>query len=385
MAEVFSLNSSSGDEEKSESVSNAVPKSTERSTNWGVKKFKAWAAKSGNSIDFDSVTPHDFNVILRKFYAEVKGDDGTDLSHSGLRGVRAALHRNLTTTHGRDFNIMVDGQFTPANIVFKARCKKLREDDTKKPEHKPCIEDGDMQKLGVYFGDWNKHPTVLYEALWFNLCYNFGHRGREGWCEMNKSTLDVRVDSAEQEYVCFTSTNNTTKPGQRRSQIGYSKQRMYGLGVKIYKFYCRKLNPNCSRLFQLPLRIYKADGPWYKNSPIGKNTFGTIMKNISRKAGLSKEYTCHSVKASTITHLFHAGVSPQGICEITNHRNEASLKHYISSIPEDQKMDCARILTDKLDIPQVRSLLRTIRQIIMQRLLLYLKNYVSLVVYIIKV
>ena len=68
-------------------VDNAVPKSTARSTNWGVKKFQVWAAKRGKAVDFDTVTAPDLNVILRKFYAEVKADDRTDLSQSGLRGV----------------------------------------------------------------------------------------------------------------------------------------------------------------------------------------------------------------------------------------------------------------------------------------------------------
>ena len=336
-------------------VDNAVPKSTARSTNWGVKKFQVWAAKRGKAVDFDTVTAPDLNVILRKFYAEVKADDGTDLSQSGLRGVRGALHRNITAKHGRDFNIISGSPFIAANAVFKARCKKYCEDGNKKPEHKPCIEDGDMKKLGVYFGDWKKNPTVLYETIWFNPCYNFGHRGREGCCEMTRATFDVKVDSKEKEYVCFTSTEVTKnhQGGHKESEIDYSSRRMYGLGVKIYNFYYLKLNPDCSRLFQTPLKNYTQDGPWYKNCPIGKNTIGTVMKNILRKAGLSKDYTCHSVRASTITHLYHAGVPAQGICEITKHRNEASLKHYISGMSEEQKMGCSRILNDRLDMPEV--------------------------------
>ena len=49
------------------------------------------------------------------------------------------------------------------------------------------------------------------------------------------------------------------------------------------------------------------------------------MPRISKKAGLSKVYTCHCVRASTVTTLFHSGIDTRRICSITKHKNEASL------------------------------------------------------------
>ena len=46
--EALSQSSSLGEEDIVKLVANAVPKSTAKSTNWGVKMFQVWAAKIGS-------------------------------------------------------------------------------------------------------------------------------------------------------------------------------------------------------------------------------------------------------------------------------------------------------------------------------------------------
>ena len=56
------------------------------------------------------------------------------------------------------------------------------------------------------------------------------------------------------------------------------------------------------------------------------------MPRISKKAGLSKVYTCHCVRASTVTTLFLSGIDTRKICSITKHKNEASLSSYVKDM-----------------------------------------------------
>ena len=122
---------------------------------------------------------------------------------------------------------------------------------------------------------------------------------------------------------------------------------MYGPGVNILKFYLSKTHPQNNRLFQHPLAAYRLlDDIWFRNEPIGKNTLSNMMQRISSKAGLSMQYTCHSVRASTISILYRAGVLTQSIVSITKHRNESSLSHYISGLSNAQKRECSSVLTN---------------------------------------
>ena len=70
-----------------------------------------------------------------------------------------------------------------------------------------------------------------------------------------------------------------------------------------------------------------------------------MMPSISKHAGLSTVYTNHSVRASTVTTLYRAGVPAQSIMAITKHKNASSLSHYVSEISDAQKRGCSDVLT----------------------------------------
>ena len=68
-----------------------------------------------------------------------------------------------------------------------------------------------------------------------------------------------------------------------------------------------KLNKDNNNLFQTPKSSVPQSGPWYKKSSVGKNTLGDMMSTISKKAGLSRIYTNHCVRATCIGILDKAG------------------------------------------------------------------------------
>ncbi len=125
---------------------------------------------------------------------------------------------------------------------------------------------------------------------------------------------------------------------------------MCGAAVNIFKFYLTKLHEDCDRLFQHPLTTSFAPSGevWYEKKPVGKNPLGNIMQRISKKASLSKIYTCHSVRSSTITTLFQAGISVEKIAYLTGHKNVSSLKHYVSGMSSEQKQHCSEVLSEQL-------------------------------------
>ena len=142
-----------------------------------------------------TIDKKELNKILRKFYAEIKTEKGQALTPSALTGIRAAIHRHLTSAPlSRNVNILQDSDFMSANKMFEAKAKLFTKEQNVKPKHKPSIEYGDMEKLNKYFmegqnnGIW-RNPEKLVEFVWFSLCYHFARRGQEGWRELNKIKL----------------------------------------------------------------------------------------------------------------------------------------------------------------------------------------------------
>ena len=76
--------------------------------------------------------------------------------------------------------------------------------------------------------------------------------------------------------------------------------------------YISKLNPKYEALFQQPWRDWNESAIthdiWYENRPLGVNTLGNMMKEISSKAKLSKVYTNHCVRATAVTLCSEVGL-----------------------------------------------------------------------------
>ena len=89
---------------------------------------------------------------------------------------------------------------------------------------------------------------------------------------------------------------------------------------------------------------------WYENRPLGVNTLGTMMKEISEKAVLSTVYTNHCVRATAITLWSEAGLADRHICHISGHRmrNPNSLQHYNSRPSSTKLRKCSDVLSSAL-------------------------------------
>ena len=115
------------------------------------------------------------------------------------------------------------------------------------------------------------------------------------------------------------------------------------------KLYLGKLHRSCEALFQTPKRNWKpTDSIWYENRPLRVNKLADMMKSISSAAGLSKIYTNHCVRATSITLWSNAGLTNRHIMSISGHRNEQSLKHYNSRPSTSQLKRCSNVLSEAL-------------------------------------
>ena len=96
--------------------------------------------------------------------------------------------------------------------------------------------------------------------------------------------------------------------------------------VESFKCYLALLNHEENSFFQYPNK--KLNG--FNNAPIGKNSIGSMMKDISEAAKLSKIYTNHCIRKTTATAMKRQGFDLNQISHVTKHKNLDSLKHYIT-------------------------------------------------------
>ena len=135
-----------GEEELENMVRQAEQKGTVRQTKWAVKKFEDWTTKTKVVVNMSEVEPTASSGILKRFYGEVRGTQGSDLSPSSLVGIRAGLQRHLSGMRSDGMDITKDPAFSAANKVFEAKCRLYSLKGGPKVQHTEQIAAGDLEK-----------------------------------------------------------------------------------------------------------------------------------------------------------------------------------------------------------------------------------------------
>ena len=120
--------------------------------------------------------------------------------------------------------------------------------------------------------------------------------------------------------------------------------------VNSFEKYVAKLHPMCDRLWQHPVNSYLDDeDTWFSNRPMGKNTLADFMKTLSKKCGLSKVYTNHSIRVTGATILSQGKFSASQIMSVTGHKSVSSLAIY-QRVSDNEKLDMGQALSTAMGV-----------------------------------
>ena len=139
-------------------------------------------------------------------------------------------------------------------------------------------------------------------------------------------------------------------PGGFSDKADEADPKMFSTGeancpVQFLKKLIQALNPGEEALFQRPKRKFRAkDKIWFDRAPLGVNSLGNMMKEISIAANLSQVYTNHCTRATSVTLLDRAGVPVHHTMQVSGHRNEGSVKVYCERQTLQQQKQCSEIL-----------------------------------------
>ncbi|XP_071138463.1 uncharacterized protein KIAA1958-like [Mytilus edulis] len=336
------------DEDIDDLMNDVLANNTKKSTKFAIKLVYDYCVSKGIDANIEDRSPASLNNLLKEFYVNIRQANGDYYSRSSFCVIRQSINRHLKQPpHNKPFDVITDTAFTTANNIFKAMCKKLRKEGKGQIKHKKSVDKGDIKKLYEHPRTFNVNsPSGLLNKVWFEVLLYFCRRGQENLREMKPQDFKISKDDEGKEYVHKISSE-MTKNHQGVDEEDFEPEggRMYATGTPMcpvlsFKKYLDKLNPNQTAFWQRPRDSFdEEDEIWYENKPLGKNTLGSMMKNISESANLCKSYTNHCVRATCITVLSDSGFEARHIVTISGHRNEQSVQNYVRDASTAQKRD----------------------------------------------
>ena len=337
-----------------------TPKGTQHQTISHIRKFKNFLESKKLSTNIEAMPVRFLADYLRYFYFSLRCKDGRFYAPRSLVGIRASIHRYLTSPDvNRKVNILKDQEFSRANPVLKAMVGKWIHAGNKANSY-PAIEPSDMTKLREYFT--RATPNTLQQEVWFNCVFYFGLRGREVLSCLKKTDIDFDVDSDGHEYVRIKNdflTKTVKKSLSQKEFENISVARMYANSdcpsecpVNCFRFYLSKIPDTNPHLFAMPKENFNhSSKSWYTNSRnVGKDALGKFMKIISNEARLSKIYTNHCVRVTVVSELHQQGFKNSEIAQITGHKNSESVERYIRQTRDEGRRKLSRALSKGFSI-----------------------------------
>ena len=222
-----------------------------------------------------------------------------------------------------------------------------------KSQHKKAIQSGDIEKMYAMKILSNDSPESLLHKVFFEIGLHFGRRGREGWRDLRKDSFCFKWDDiiSNVRYVTLN-FHESTKKNHGVERMHDKDQRMYSTPdnnmcpVNSLELYLRKLSPKSDAFLQIPKKnITTSEDIWY-HGVLGKNTIANMMKTISKKAGLTEDYTNHCIRATTSTVLAHTNVEHNDIISVTGHKYPKSLLPCIRSCSNEKRREMSTILNN---------------------------------------
>ena len=181
-------------------LQNKSSSNTKRATELSFNVLNSYLQSRKINFNFTEINKKELNEILRKFYVEVRKQDGNYYSKASFVALRFGIQQRIKELD-ISVNIIEDPEFYYANEVFKAQCVFLKKEGLGKTVRKPPIVKEDMKKLYQSNVFDVATPKGLQKKVFFEVMLYFCRRGQENLRELKKHSFVVKKDSIGREYV----------------------------------------------------------------------------------------------------------------------------------------------------------------------------------------
>ena len=335
----------------------SLNKNTKKTTSTWMNAYRSWANEKGEREDIENISPEQLNLLLERFYAEIRKKDGTNYEPESLGVMQASIDRFLRENNC-NFSIVRDPMFTSSRAVLSGKATVLRESGKgTRPNSAKALTWEEEEELWQTNKLGDSSPEVLLHTVWFVLTQHLGFRG----CQEHKvATIEefkFQVDDQGREYISYADAKPTkTRQGGIRVKKRSQKPRMFQTNdercpVSLFKKYLlhRPLHLLNNGPLYLSINYNTRNDVWYKDQKMGVNRITEIMKRIVSGTTFSgsKKFTNHSGRKTVVKKLDEAAVPRNKIIAVTGHCNEKSLDDYVDVMNNDQSRELSSIISGK--------------------------------------
>ena len=310
-----------------------IPKTTQKKANWAHKIFQEWRVwkrrTTGTCIPDVNIST-DENVIqetLSCFIREVRKGSGERYPGKTLLEIITSLQKYLEIS-GKKMSL-VSGKIKYAlDLEMQASAKLGLGMISKKAEELTFEHEESLWQQGIL---GMTPPMALLKALFFTLGTNFGLRGGQEHRSLTINNLSVHENGGI-KYLMYTELVSKTfsgglkdkgrKPRQARAYQNKSKPER--CPVNIFETYISQCPRDAlfKSLYLQPKSKFNCQVKFTSN-PIGHNKLADFTKIMMAEAGVKGHFTNHSLRVTTATRMFQAGLPEQLIKQQTGHKSEA--------------------------------------------------------------
>ena len=324
---------------------------TRAQTSWCTRVWAEWVgahmklpvadeeeSKHALLPDFCAMPVESMKFWLCKFVLELRRADGECYPPDSLYAICSGLNRSLKFSDRADINLLSNLGFSRFRGVLNAEMKRLRSTGRYRRKTARVIrsEEEDLLWEKGLLGEHN--PKVLLDTLVYYIGLYFAIRGGEHRkLRHNPSQIQLVEPVGGTPYLVFKEDVSKSNQGGLLHRKKVPKQVVHHLNaeaperclVRLYKLYnskCPRNRPN-NAFYLKPLEKPRQD-VWYTCTPVGHNLLSNTIPRLFKEAGLKGNFTNHSLRATSATRLFDAGVDEQLIMSRTGHSSTGGVRSY---------------------------------------------------------
>ena len=202
-------------------------------------------------------------------------------------------------------------------------------------------------------------PDGLLEMVWFSIMYWMARRGRQNLRLMKKTTFAVDKDAHGNRFVYQVGGEADKNHDENDGSDETSGEGIISetggprCPVACFVKYLSVLNPHLDELWQRPRpkKMTICDRIWYCNAPLGEKTLGNMMSTLSAKYMLSRRYTNHCLRVTSLQVMQDGNIETRHIQRVSGHKNPESVTTYARRLSKSRKRQISSVLADSVRDP----------------------------------
>ena len=321
-----------------------IPHNTNKDTKYCVSVWEAWKKERQESCgmvipQLKDMTTAQLSKWMTHFVLEARKKDGTVYPPNSLHHLVAGLMRYLRNS-GRAIDVFRDAQFSDFRASLDAEMKRLQSAGVGSQKRQAEVitrqEEDRMWEKGL-LGDTT--PQSLLDSMVFYNGLCFALRSGKEHRQLRNIPCQIQLVErpGEKPYLQYTEDISKNHQGGLRGRNIRPKVVLHHANtehpdrcfVRMFPRY-RSLCPSVAppHAFYLQPSRCPTSSCWYSNIPSGHTTLGKTVSRLCKEAGIEGFHTNHSLRATTTSRFYQAGVDEQLVMERTGHRSAEGVRSY---------------------------------------------------------